>query len=140
MSFQKIQIVYKLTGGKAPPHPPFIIYLLLIEDTGSPHPPRITRRLVRLFCFLLRLEPRLFLLLAEKGFKKEKNLVNPIILYIKIFIIIQSQYYYQMILAVVSHQYWYYELVNLYQYLYLRWYYVNLLFQPEQLHHSYLTH
>lgn len=85
MSFQKIQIVYKLTGGKAPPHPPFMIYLLLIEDTGSPHPPRITRRLVRLFCFLLRLELRFLLLVVEKGFKKEKNLVSFIITYTKIF-------------------------------------------------------
>lgn len=64
------------TGGKAPPHPPFMTYSLSGKETGSPHPPRITRRLVRLLRLFCLLVCRLFL---EKGFKDEKNLVKFII-------------------------------------------------------------
>jgi len=66
-------------GDKAPPHPPFIINFLSGSEIGSPHPPRIARRLVRLVSFLCLLVLRLFLRVVEKGFKEEINLVNPII-------------------------------------------------------------
>ena len=107
LSSQKIQIIIYilLIGGKAPPHPPFIIFFLLERIIGSPHPPFIIRRLVRVLCLFCLLVLGLFLRVVEKGFKEEKNLVNPIIIYSNIFIIIQRQYYYQMILVEVSHQY-----------------------------------
>lgn len=85
-----------------PPHPPFITFLLSIEGVGSPHPPRIIRRVVRL-CFFCRLVLRLFLRVVEKGFKEEINLINPIIIYSNIFIIIHSQYYHRMIVVQVNH-------------------------------------
>jgi len=66
-------------GGIAPHHPPFIIIFLSGSKIGSPHPPRIARRLVRLLCFFCLLILRFFLRVVEKGFKEEINLVNSII-------------------------------------------------------------
>lgn len=95
-----------LIGGKAPPHPPFIIFFLLEKIIGSPHPPFIIRRLLRLLCFFCFLGLGLFLRVVEKGFKEEKKLVNLItIIYSNILIIIQHKYYYQMELVEVSHRY-----------------------------------
>ncbi len=62
--------------GTTPPQPPFS---WLGGVIAPPHPPFIVRRLlVRLFCFLFRLD--LLLLRVEKGFKEEKNLVSLIII------------------------------------------------------------
>jgi hypothetical protein len=85
MSFQKMEIFYiLLTGETAPPHPPFITFVLSPERIGSPQPPRIIRRLVRLLRFLCCRVLRFLLRVEEKGFKEEKNLVNLIILYYNI--------------------------------------------------------
>lgn len=58
------------------PHPPLITGEL---TTGPPQPPRIARRLVRRNFFLDCRVRLLLLRVVEKGFKDEKNLVNPII-------------------------------------------------------------
>jgi hypothetical protein len=74
-----LYIIYE--GDKVAPHPPFIILLLGIKV--SPHPPRITRRVLRFLVFL-RIVLRFRLRVVEKGFKKERKLVNTIIIYINI--------------------------------------------------------
>ena len=54
----------------APPHPPFMRYLLSGKEIGLPHPPRIVRRLVCFLTFFCRLVLCLFLRVEEKGFKE----------------------------------------------------------------------
>ena len=56
--------------GMAPPHPPFMRYFLSGKEIGSPHPPRIARRLVCFLTFFCRLVLCLFLRVEEKGFKE----------------------------------------------------------------------
>jgi hypothetical protein len=98
-------------AGTAPPQPPFII-LSFNEGIGSPHPPRIERRLdfLRLVLFLLRL---CLLVVENKAKPLEKNCFKLLIIYINNKIIklhtwlikVQSQYCYPLMQVEVGHLY-----------------------------------
>jgi hypothetical protein len=70
-----------MSAGTAPPQPPFITPPFIVGSEGSPHPPRIKRRLELLF--LLRLVLVFLFLSFFENLNREKNRLKVPIIYIK---------------------------------------------------------